>query len=56
MARPDLETSKKQNVTSIRQETETDTSLKGTLFSVFGLGLFIVISWLAVFALFLSRS
>ena len=31
-------------------------SLKGTLFSVFGLGLFIVVSWLAIFCLYLSRS
>ncbi|EGL84078.1 hypothetical protein CathTA2_0361 [Caldalkalibacillus thermarum TA2.A1] len=54
MARPDLETGKKH--TPIQRKTETDTSLKGTLLSVFGLGLFIVISWLSVFALYLSRS
>lgn len=31
-------------------------SLKGTLYSVFGLGLFLIISWLAIFILYLSRS
>ncbi len=32
-----------------------DDSLIGTLISVFGVGLFIVLSWLAVFLLYLSR-
>ncbi|MET3292317.1 cytochrome c oxidase subunit 2A [Brevibacillus fluminis] len=38
-----------------RNENETD-SLKGTLVSVLLLGAFIVVTWLAVFYLFLERS
>jgi hypothetical protein len=35
----------------IKKEKE----LLGTLFAVFGVGLFIVVSWLAVYLLYLSR-
>jgi hypothetical protein len=35
----------------VRKEKE----LLGTLFAVFGVGLFIVISWVAVYLLYLSR-
>lgn len=36
--------------------TEKDTSLKGTLVSVLLLGGFIIISWISVFTLFISRN
>lgn len=39
-----------------RDENETVSSLKGTLVSVLLLGAFIVVTWLAVFYLFLERS
>lgn len=48
MANTDLQTKEKV-------ETEDRTSLKGTLFSVFFLGIFIVVSWLGVYYLFLDR-
>ncbi|MBM6617011.1 cytochrome C oxidase subunit II [Bacillus suaedaesalsae] len=34
---------------------EQEHNLKGTLISVFGIGIFIFISWFAAFALHLSR-
>lgn len=37
-------------------EKENESSLKGTLASVLLLGAFIVVTWLAVFYLFLERS
>lgn len=40
----------------VEPKQEKETSLKGTLVSVFLLGGFIVVTWVAVFALFLSRS
>jgi hypothetical protein len=40
-----------------RQEVEAkkEKELLGTLLSVFGVGLFIVLSWVAVYLLYLSR-
>lgn len=35
---------------------EQEASLKGTLISVFSIGAFIVICWVSVFALFISRN
>ncbi|XJZ25917.1 cytochrome c oxidase subunit 2A [Bacillota bacterium Lsc_1132] len=38
-----------------KTEIEDRSSLKGTLASVFFLGMFIVVSWLGVYFLFLDR-
>ncbi|NLP49413.1 cytochrome c oxidase subunit 2A [Bacillus sp. RO1] len=35
---------------------EEEASLKGTLIAVFMIGAFIVISWISVFSLFISRN
>lgn len=35
-------------------ENEKD-SLKGTLYSVFGLGIFIIATWIMVFSIFIDR-
>lgn len=50
----ELETSNDNEVTPelVKQET----SLKGTLVSVFLLGIFIIISWLSIFILFIARN
>ena len=45
-----------KNTESSPIHTEPDTSLKGTLISVSLVGAFIVISWVSVFALFISRN
>ncbi|MDR7073743.1 cytochrome c oxidase subunit 2A [Fictibacillus barbaricus] len=47
---PQLEKSKKP-VAPVKKEKE----LMGTLYAVFGVGLFIVLSWAAVYLLYLSR-
>ncbi|MBM7647940.1 hypothetical protein JOC78_000880 [Bacillus ectoiniformans] len=46
---------KESQETEIKVNQEDPESLKGTLYSVFGLGLFLVITWFGVFALFLGR-
>ncbi|WP_462411980.1 cytochrome c oxidase subunit 2A [Neobacillus sp. Marseille-QA0830] len=38
-----------------KTETEESSSLKGTLASVFFLGIFIVVTWLSVYYLFVDR-
>lgn len=48
MANTELETKQKTDV-------EDRSSLKGTMASVFFLGIFIVVSWLGVYFLFLDR-
>ncbi|MDR4888645.1 cytochrome c oxidase subunit 2A [Fredinandcohnia sp. QZ13] len=48
----------KTELTKTNQKTKIEdekTSLKGTLASVLLLGLFLILSWLAVFFLFLDR-
>jgi hypothetical protein len=50
MAKTEL--SKKSEV---KTEVEDSSSLKGTLTSVFLLGLFLVFTWIGVYSLFLSR-
>ena len=41
--------------TKQKTEVEDSSSLKGTLASVFFLGIFIVVTWLSVYFLFLDR-
>ncbi|MDR6998132.1 cytochrome c oxidase subunit 2A [Neobacillus niacini] len=41
--------------TNQKTEVEDSSSLKGTLASVFFLGLFIVVTWLIVYYLFVER-
>ncbi|MED3563335.1 cytochrome c oxidase subunit 2A [Bacillus xiapuensis] len=41
--------------TKQKTEIEDSSSLKGTLASVFFLGLFIVVTWLSVYYLFVER-
>lgn len=41
--------------TKHKVEMEDKSSLKGTLASVFGLGIFIIVTWVSVYYLFLSR-
>lgn len=48
MAKVDLKTQKKA-------EIEDSSSLKGTLASVFLLGIFLVVTWVSVYFLFLDR-
>lgn len=48
MAKVDLKTQKKT-------EIEDSSSLKGTLASVFLLGIFLVVTWVSVYFLFLDR-
>ncbi|MBL4953802.1 cytochrome c oxidase subunit 2A [Neobacillus sp. OS1-32] len=48
MAKAELKTEQKT-------EIEDSSSLKGTLASVFFLGLFIVITWVSVYMLFVER-
>ncbi|GHH98246.1 cytochrome c oxidase subunit 2A [Neobacillus kokaensis] len=48
MANPELKTKQKT-------EIEDSSSLKGTFASVLFLGLFIIISWLSVYFLFVER-
>lgn len=48
MAKPELKTNQKTQV-------EDRSSLKGTLASVFLLGLFIIVSWVSVYYLFVDR-
>ncbi|WP_128755911.1 cytochrome c oxidase subunit 2A [Bacillus sp. LL01] len=48
--RPEKSTSKKLPV------KEEESSLKGTLISVFLIGAFIVVSWISVFTLFIARN
>ncbi|MFC7371346.1 cytochrome c oxidase subunit 2A [Fictibacillus iocasae] len=48
---PQIETNKHKKTKKETKEQE----LKGTLFSVMLLGLFIILSWSAVYALYLSR-
>ncbi|MEH7176617.1 cytochrome c oxidase subunit 2A [Neobacillus vireti] len=48
MAKAELKTNKKT-------EIEDSSSLKGTLASVFLLGIFIVVTWISVYFLFLDR-
>ncbi|MBU9723792.1 MULTISPECIES: cytochrome c oxidase subunit 2A [Bacillaceae] len=52
MSKTNLETN--HNVTVTKKEDES--SLKGTLIFVFFVGGFILVSWLVVFFLFLSRT
>lgn len=40
---------------AVKTSEKKEVSLKGTLFSVMFLGGFIIISWVGVYALFLSR-
>ncbi|BDG35606.1 cytochrome c oxidase subunit 2A [Saccharococcus caldoxylosilyticus] len=51
MAKPELQRTK----TNTKKMKEHDTSLKGTLASVFLLGFFIIFSWVSVYFLFLHR-
>ncbi|MBA4536138.1 cytochrome c oxidase subunit 2A [Bacillus aquiflavi] len=48
MAKTELD--RKSNI-----EVEDDSSLKGTLVSVFFVGLFIVVTWVSVYFVFLDR-
>jgi uncharacterized membrane protein YidH (DUF202 family) len=48
MAKAELKTNKKT-------EIEDSSSLKGTLASVFFLGIFLVVTWVSVYFLFLDR-
>ncbi|MFC0187919.1 cytochrome c oxidase subunit 2A [Fictibacillus aquaticus] len=48
---PQLETNKPKKL----KKAEKEQDLKGTLLSVMLLGLFIILSWGAVYALYLSR-
>ncbi|NRD80517.1 cytochrome c oxidase subunit 2A [Bacillus sp. BRMEA1] len=41
--------------TEQKTKTEDRSSLKGTLVSVFFLGLFIVVTWISVYILFVER-
>jgi hypothetical protein len=41
--------------TAMRAEIEDSSSLKGTLASVFFLGIFLVVTWVSVYFLFLDR-
>lgn len=45
--------SKKANMET--PPSKQNDTLKGTLYAVFGLGLFLIVSWFAVFILYLSR-
>jgi hypothetical protein len=56
MADININTSKKKRSTNMKSKTEETTSLKGTLVAVFILGIFILISWVSVFYLFISRN
>lgn len=57
MADINISTSKeKKSDTNQRLKTDEQTSLKGTLASVFILGIFILISWVSVFYLFINRN
>jgi hypothetical protein len=49
-------TKEKISATNPKPKTDEQTSLKGTLVSVFFLGVFIVISWVSVFYLFVARN
>ncbi|SFA99247.1 MULTISPECIES: cytochrome c oxidase subunit 2A [unclassified Bacillus (in: firmicutes)] len=40
---------------SHKKHSEENTSLKGTLASVFFLGLFLIVTWVSVYFLFLDR-
>lgn len=44
-----------KNKGAVKTSEKKEHSLKGTLFSVMFLGVFIIISWVGVYALFLSR-
>lgn len=37
------------------ESSHEEKSLKGTLYSVFGLGIFVIASWLMVFSIFTDR-
>ncbi|MDQ0213639.1 hypothetical protein J2S13_000033 [Oikeobacillus pervagus] len=39
----------------VKVDKEESSSLKGTLYSVFGIGIFLIITWLAVLLIFLER-
>jgi len=41
--------------TNHKTEVEDNSSLKGTLASVFFLGIFIIVTWVSVYYLFLER-
>ena len=55
MPNPQLDT-KHKTTAQVHTETKKDSSLKGTLISVFLIGGFIVVSWVSAFFLFLSRN
>lgn len=44
-----------QNETKTSTEVVEESNLKGTLISVFFVGFFLILTWLGVFLLFLSR-
>ncbi|WP_195913928.1 hypothetical protein [Planomicrobium sp. YIM 101495] len=44
-----------KTVTKNNRHTEEEVNLKGTLIAVMSLGVFIVITWIIVFDLFLGR-
>ncbi|WP_157796230.1 hypothetical protein [Bacillus xiapuensis] len=46
-----LETKK----TEVKMRREEGSELKGTLYAVFGLGAFLIITWLIVYSIFLER-
>ncbi|MDL4840853.1 cytochrome c oxidase subunit 2A [Aquibacillus rhizosphaerae] len=45
----------KHKTNDVETFSEKEPELKGTLIAVFGLGAFIVISWIIVYVLFVSR-
>jgi hypothetical protein len=49
-------TKEKISTTNPKPNTDEHASLKGTLVAVFILGIFIVISWVSVFYLFVARN
>ncbi|MGM7635330.1 cytochrome c oxidase subunit 2A [Bacillus sp. Hm123] len=45
-----------KEMTEVKVNPEDSSSLKGTLYAVFGIGIFLVITWLIVFSIFLERN
>lgn len=45
-----------KEITEVKVNPEDSSSLKGTLYAVFGIGIFLVITWLIVFSIFLERN